>query len=151
MRFHGLVAALMLSVSIGCTSRTWAAIGQGLAAAGGSPSATGLAGGQELLVFGGPGHKTFLGCLSCSAYSSSSMQNEHSSYGSAFSSTSIFNKHSEFGSAYSQYSACAPYASDPPVVVDRAGQYYGRLTINRSRSDAFANSKVLAWLAGVCR
>jgi len=42
---------------------------------------------------------------------------------------SIWNHLSDYGSRYS-IGVCNPYASDPPVIVDSSGQYYGRLTPN---------------------
>jgi hypothetical protein len=56
----------------------------------------------------------------------------------------------EFGSKYSMYSACNPYAVDPPVIVDGNGQFYGRLTLNRYHPQATNNSTLLGWLAAVC-
>jgi hypothetical protein len=32
----------------------------------------------------------------------------------------------QFASQFSSYSACNEFASDPPVIVDRSGSYYGR-------------------------
>ncbi len=115
-----------------------------MAAAGGSSAPTSTA--QKLMVFGGPSHGTYLGCLSCSEYAGDSIFNEYSPYGSEYSSTSIFNDYSQYGSPYSMYSACNPYASDPPVVVDQAGGYYGRLTVNPYNSEAFGSPEILRWL-----
>jgi len=44
--------------------------------------------------------------------------------------TSIFNHYNEFGSPYSSFSVCNRYATDPPVMVDGSGRFYGRLTLN---------------------
>ena len=135
----------------GCSQAFWQGVADGAAAASGAsaPSGGGLVG-QEILVFGGSGHKTFLGCLTCSEYNSSSLLNQYGSYGSAYSSTSIFNKYGDFGSPYSSHSACNQYANDPPVLVDRSGAFYGRLTLNRYHKDAISDSKTVAWLAAVC-
>jgi hypothetical protein len=107
--------------------------------------------GKKLMVFGGREHDVYLGCLSCSEFSGDSMLNEFSTYGSRFSSTSIFNHFSMYGSAYSTMSACSPYASDPPVIVDNDGGFYGRLTVNRTHRQAISDQTVLAWLLGVCQ
>lgn len=110
-----------------------------------SPQAT-----AKLMIFGGDGHETYLGCLSCSEYAVDSVFNTYGPHGSAYSSESILNHFSEFGSAYSTYSACAAYASDPPVVVDGAGNSYGRLTMNRYNQQGFRNERIAGWLAGAC-
>jgi hypothetical protein len=82
------------------------------------------------MLFGGSGHKMYLGCLNCSQYATDSILNEYGSNGSAYSATRIWNHYSEFGSAYSTYSPCNSYATDPPVIVDQLGRAYGRLTLN---------------------
>ena len=35
-----------------------------------------------------------------------------------------------FGSQYSQYSWRNPYATNPPVIVDQDGDFYGHFTVN---------------------
>ena len=104
----------------------------------------------KIMLYGGQGHHTYLGCFNCSQYASDSIFNEYSPYGSSYSSTSIFNSFSQYGSAFSQYSACNEFASDPPVLVDENGNYYGRLTLNTMMQGAVTNSDVLAWLKGAC-
>jgi hypothetical protein len=106
-------------------------------------------GSSELLVFGGQSHDVFLGCLNCSQYASSSVSNQFGAFGSPYSATSILNAFGTYGSKYSQFSACNEYASYPPVVVDRAGNFYGYLTLNEYKNPT-RNEVVRAWLAGVC-
>jgi len=103
----------------------------------------------RLLLFGGPGHRVFLGCLNCDRYSNESVQNQYSDYGSRYSDTSVLNPYSDYGSKYSDYGACNRYASDPPVIVDDNGNYYGRLTVNRYADQTRMND-VAAWISGVC-
>ena len=105
----------------------------------------------KLMIFGGYGHKTYLGCMNCSQYASDSVFNVYGTHGSAYSSESIPNHYSEFGSAYSMYSACNLFASDPPVVVDGNGTFYGRLTLNQYNAERVANERVNTWLAAVCK
>lgn len=107
-------------------------------------------GGQRIMLFGGPGHETFLGCYSCSSYESDSVFNSYGSHGSPYATNSILNPYGRFGSPYSQYSACNPYASDPPVFVDENGSFYGRLTLNLYHSQAATEQAVLKWLRSVC-
>jgi hypothetical protein len=128
----------------------------GLQAAGESTSSTVAAaappligGANRLLLFGGDGHKTYLGCLNCSKFDAESVYNTFGTYGSKFSATSIFNQFSEFGSKFSAYSACNPFAADPPVIVDPSGNYYGRLTVN-GYADRTRDGRLQAWIAGVC-
>lgn len=140
MRIGVVVALLVLVASAGaCAPEFWEGFARGLAGTSG----------QELLVFGGPGHDTFLGCLTCSRYDATSMFNSYGSHGSQYSSESIYNNFSQFGSAYSTYSACNRHASDPPVVVDHSGTFYGRLTLNRYRSQAIRDPDILRWLENV--
>jgi hypothetical protein len=128
------------------------ALAIGLAATAAANQSAGVSplGVAPLLVFGGEGHKTFLGCLNCSKFDANSVMNEFGQYGSAYSTVSILNQFSEFGSPYSTHSACGPYASDPPVIVDRAGNYYGRLTVNRF-ADPTHVGNWSAWISAVCQ
>jgi hypothetical protein len=84
----------------------------------------------KLMIFGGPGHQVYLGCLNCSEFARDSVQNQFGPNGSSFSQTSIRNEFSPYGSKFSNYSACNPFASNPPVVVDGQGRYYGRLKLD---------------------
>jgi len=98
------------------------------------------------MLFGGMDHKTYLGCLNCSKYATDSVFNEFGSAGSSYSTDSIWNTYSDFGSRYSMYSACNQYASDPPVIVDSQGNYYGRLTINEYQSEIGSGRQYIGWL-----
>jgi hypothetical protein len=142
MRSRLMVYASMVVALSGCSPAFWQGVSQGLAAA--TPSGT------KLMIFGGPGHQTYLGCLSCSEYDTESIFNEYGTYGSPYSAQSIRNPYSSFGSPYSATSACNPYASDPPVIVDGNGKYYGRLTVNTYRTDGPPTDQLRAWIAAVC-
>lgn len=83
----------------------------------------------ELLLFGGAGHHDFLGCLTCGEFDASSVSNQLSPHG--FSNKfATWNPFGPYASPYSTYSACSLYATDPPVIVDRAGGFYGRFSLN---------------------
>lgn len=84
-----------------------------------------------LLLFGGSDHKTFLGCLNCGAYASTSVCNQYGSHGSRYAPESIWNAYGPFGSRYSADSPWNKYASTPPVIVDKDGGFYGYFTANR--------------------
>jgi hypothetical protein len=137
---HALACTALAITMPGCSPAFWQGVSQGVAAASSG----------KLMVFGGPGHRTYLGCLSCSQYDGESIFNEYGTYGSQYSAQSILNPYSAFGSLYSTTSACNPYASDPPVIVDGNGKYYGRLTVNQYRRDGPPTAELRAWLAAVC-
>lgn len=137
------IIVICLFSALGCSPELWRAIGQSMQETGKAYQT------KKLMIFGGRGHKTYLGCLSCNAYSSESVFNKYGTYGSSYSTTSILNHYSTFGSKYSTYSACNPYASDPPIVVDDNGTYYGRLTVNIYLSDLYSNQNTQTWLRTV--
>jgi hypothetical protein len=106
---------------------------------------------QKMMLFGGEDHKVYLGCLSCSEYDTDSVFNQYGTFGSRYSSTSIWNHYSEYGSAYSSWGACNAYATDPPVIVDLDGKFYGRLTLNEYHAQIGIGGKFHDWLYGaVC-
>lgn len=73
---------------------------------------------------------TFLGTFE-SEYSKNSIYNQYGTYGTPYSAESIFNKYGNYGSDYSQYSPFNKYANNGPWLMDRRGNYYGRLSINK--------------------
>ena len=76
---------------------------------------------------------TFLGTFE-SEYSTNSVYNEYGSYGSPYSTNSIMNKYGSYGSDYSSCSPFNEYASEAPWIVDKYGNSYGRLSVNRYAS-----------------
>lgn len=138
----------LLVVLSGCSPaarRNIAAATAGAAqgAAGAPGSENGMA---KVMIFGGLDHKTFLGCLNCSQYATDSIFNEYGQHGSRYSSESIWNHYSEYGSAYSSYGACNAYGTDPPVIVDNTGRYFGRLTLNTYHVQFGAGANYYDWL-----
>lgn len=116
------------------------------AAATAASASTNESGTAKLMIFGGADHRTYLGCLNCSEYAADSVLNQYGEHGSRYSSESIWNHYSEYGSAYSTYGACNAFATDPPVIVDSAGNYYGRLTLNRYHAEFEAGANYYNWL-----
>jgi hypothetical protein len=144
---HIIFAGFVLSL-LGCSPaarRNVAAIAAGAAQGAGGASESGQ-GSIKLMIFGGLDHKTYLGCLNCSEYASDSVFNTYGQNGSRYSSESIWNHYSDYGSAYSSEGACNPYASDPPVIVDSNGKYYGRLTLNAYHPEIGVGANYLNWL-----
>ena len=83
---------------------------------------------QTLLIFGGKNHDEFLGCLNCNKYDKSSIWNAYGDNGSKYNSKSIWNKYGNYGGNYSNESPFNKYASNPPVLVDKDGNFYGYFT-----------------------
>ncbi|MGB7332488.1 MAG: hypothetical protein WBD25_13965 [Terriglobales bacterium] len=108
-------------------------------------------GSHKIMIFGGSDHKVYLGCLSCSSSASDSVLNSYGPHGSKYSSESIFNTYGDYGGKYSSGSPCNSYPSDPPVIVDEDGGYYGELTIDTTRSRRAQSEILNSWLAGVCQ
>ena len=86
---------------------------------------------QTLHLYGGVSHNIYLGCLNCSKHDSNLIWNKYGDYGDKYSSTSIWNKYGSYGDKYSDGSPWNNYANNPPVVVDKSGNFYGYLTVNR--------------------
>jgi len=144
VRNHAFACALsaLFAISVsGCSPAARSAVSA--ASAGASvPVATT----SKIMLFGGLDHKTYLGCLNCSQYTVDSVFNQYGQHGSRYALESIWNHYSEYGSAYSSYGACNAYATDPPVIVDNSGNYYGRLTVNMYHAEIGAGLKYYSWL-----
>ncbi|QQR89550.1 MAG: hypothetical protein IPJ88_15340 [Myxococcales bacterium] len=96
----------------------------------------------ELLVFsyekasyGSAGKKLFLGCLNCEPSSPISIINENGKHGPGFigamSEQNLWSVLSPFRSSIDNKSICNTMADSPPVIVDRKGNFYGRLTVSK--------------------
>jgi hypothetical protein len=105
---------------------------------------------QRLMIFGGADHDVYLGCLSCLPTAPDSVFNIIGKYGSEISPTSVRNHISRYGDLISPTSACNILASEPPVLVDRTGKYYGELTMNELRTKRTTLTAALAWLRLAC-
>lgn len=145
-----LLAFIAVSILVGgCSGRGYAPISTSGSLA---PSlASSPASNQKLMLFGGNNHTVYLGCLNCSEYATDSLLNKYGPHGSPYSTESIFNHYSQYGSAYSTESSCSQYASDPPVIVDGNGAYYGRLTLNRYAKGIGIGTEYMGWLAAICQ
>ncbi|MDM1346500.1 hypothetical protein HX014_04805 [Myroides marinus] len=76
---------------------------------------------QTLHLYGGQNHDTYLGCLNCSSYESSS----------------IWNSYGTYGNEYNTYSPWNTYSNNPPVVVDKEGNFYGYFTVNEYKAKRY--------------
>jgi hypothetical protein len=86
---------------------------------------------RALLIFGGDGHRTFLGCLNCAKHSPGSVCNAYGTQGSRYQSESIWNPYGTFGSKYSSNSPWNRYSSSAPIIVDQEGNSYGYFSMNK--------------------
>lgn len=87
-------------------------------------------------IFGGSDHKTFLGCLTCEPSDANSILNSGGDFGHcgglAFDNLYCHTLLSAFGSTglvAEATSACGPGSTNPPVLVDPDGRYYGRFSV----------------------
>jgi hypothetical protein len=110
----------------------------------GSPDATG----PTLMVFGGERQSVYLGCLTCSEFAPDSVFNHYGRHG-IDAVQSVLNEAGPYGSRSSAFSACNPRATDPPVIRDQRGNYYGRLTV-KPNADPPPTRSLRTWIASVC-
>jgi hypothetical protein len=96
------------------------------------PPAIGPVSSNRLLLYGGPGNATFLGCLNCSTVDAASVWNPVGRYGSPVSQNSVWNKAGQYGSSVSPYSPWNFVGPLPPIIVDSNGKVVGRLTSNQA-------------------
>lgn len=123
------------------------AYGDGLAGANASrlPIASG-----KLMIFGGAGSRTYLGCLSCGELAPDAVTNRLGPHGSQLSAQSILNTLGPYGSTLSNFSVCNSLASDPPKIVDAAGRFFGRLTVNDLHPERTTYDVLRAFAKGIC-
>ncbi|MDO4764181.1 MAG: hypothetical protein Q4A00_07350 [Flavobacteriaceae bacterium] len=92
---------------------------------------TGSISAQTLHIYGGKKHDMYLGCLNCDRNESNSIWNRYGNYGDKYNSNSIWNRYGDYGSRYSDTSPWNKYASNPPVIVDKQGNFYGYFTVDK--------------------
>lgn len=90
---------------------------------------------KALLLFGGEGHKTFLGCLNCVDTSASSVCNDLGKFGSDLQANSIWNSLGKFGNDLNSESPWNDLSSDAPIIVDADGRSYGYFSTNTLHHD----------------
>jgi hypothetical protein len=90
--------------------------------------------GQKTLhLYGGKDREEYLGCLTCNQYEASSVWNAYGTYGFKYNAKSIWNKYGIYGSAHSNTSPFNTFATEPPAIMDKDGEFYGYFTINVSK------------------
>ena len=98
--------------------------------------------GTVLMIYGGKEHNEYLVKINASKYDSESIWNQYGKYGSRYNSKSIWNQYGTYGSKYNNNSPFNDYASNPPILVDRNGNFYGYFTSNKYKSQR-ANLKLI--------
>ena len=81
----------------------------------------------------------YLGKLSANQYDADSTSNPYGQYGSELSPDSINNRLGRYGSEYSNESPNNPYATNPPKLYDRDGNYRGKLSSNPHDPESTSN------------
>jgi hypothetical protein len=89
---------------------------------------------NQIHIYGGLSHKTYLGCLTCSSNDPLSIWNSNGNFGKNSdvlnSEANIWNVLSVFGTKSSDLSPWCITAQNPPVIVDFEGVFYGYFTAN---------------------
>lgn len=101
----------------------------------------------RMLIYAGPLHREYLGCLNCDQYDVNSVWDGHSPFGwdNDFPNFSHF---ATYRLAHGHYSACDPLAPDPPILVDTSGKGYGRLNVSTTRADSICGPQ---GAQGICQ
>jgi hypothetical protein len=108
------------------------------------------AGDTKLMLFAGNNNKVYLGCINCDASEWDSVVSEVGPKGKSstgrYSEESIWNRFGPFGSRLSNTSPWSTFASDPPIIVDQDGNYYGRFTLNKFHPERTRVASIIALL-----
>lgn len=87
--------------------------------------------GTELYIYGGKNSKVFLGKLNASKFDSESIWNTYGNYGNKYNSNCIWNAYGEYGNSYNANCPFNKYGSNPPILLDKQGNFYGYFTANK--------------------
>jgi hypothetical protein len=104
---------------------------------------------EEYSLYGGPGDRTYLGCLCFWTSNPDSVTKSHGRFGGT-SAKGILNRSGRFGHPDSNYSPCNRHGTSPPVVISRTGVSFGRLTVNTDLPDAVQVPVLRTWIATAC-
>lgn len=86
---------------------------------------------NDLLLYGGDNHDVFLGCLNCDKTNPLSVCGDYNDFGNRYGEKSIWNNYGSYGSRYDDTSPWNTYAGNPPVIVDKNGNFYGYFSSNK--------------------
>lgn len=88
-----------------------------------------------LYIYGGRNEEDYLGKLNASKFDSESIWNEFGKYGNKYNSKCIWNSYGTYGNPYNSYSPFNDNASNPPVLRDASGKFYGYFTSNKYKAN----------------
>lgn len=100
----------------------------------------------RMQIYGGPLHREFLGCLNCGLYDVHSVWNGYGPFGwdNGYRSSS---RYAVYWQPQGRYSACDPFAADPPILIDTSRHDYGRLNVSATRADSICGP---AGISSIC-
>ncbi|MFT8675023.1 MAG: hypothetical protein ABF990_07715 [Acetobacter sp.] len=95
---------------------------------------------SRLMIYAGPLYREYLGCLNCDQYDTDSVWNAYSplGWGNSYSDYSHFYIYRQ---AHGVYSACDPFARQPPRILDVQNKLYGYLNISKIQQGSICGPK----------
>ena len=108
---------------------------------------------QKLVIYGGPLFREFLGCLNCDSYEQDSVWNIYYplGWGNSYIDMSHFHVYYE---PRGVYSACDPFATNPPRVIDPQNKLHGYLNVSKTRHEGICapngNAGICDKLTAMC-
>ena len=88
-----------------------------------------------LYIYAGANEKDYLGKLNASRYDSESIWNSYGTYGNKYNSKCIWNAYGTYGNEYNSNCPFNEYGSNPPVLRDKNGKFYGYFTANKYKAN----------------
>jgi hypothetical protein len=89
----------------------------------------------RMQIYGGKLYREYLGCLNCDKYDVTSVWNPYSPFGWD-NDYADYSRFVAFRALHGRYSACDPFAAEPPILIDASGKGYGRLNVSNTRADS---------------
>jgi hypothetical protein len=99
-----------------------------------------------LLIYGGPKHDVFLGCLSCEKGDPQSIFNPEGPFGKPNLERSIWNPHGPYGNRKSPLSPWNPAGTQPPLLRDETDAFHGYFSVNPRIPDRTRDPATLRFL-----
>lgn len=86
-------------------------------------------------IYAGPLYREYLGCLNCDQFDVASVWDGYGAMGwdNVFAANSHF---AQYRSSHGRYSACDPFAAEPPIMKDNSLRLHGVLNVSTTRADA---------------